>query len=47
MLQLSEGDREALRRFNTWAAPVMDSIRLNNDGARRPDVPNELASPPR
>jgi len=28
-------DEEALRRFREWSAPVTDSIRLNNDGARR------------
>lgn len=33
--RLTEEDREALKRFNEWAAPVMDSIRINNDGARR------------
>jgi hypothetical protein len=33
--RLTEEDREALKRFNDWAAPVIDSIRLNNDGARR------------
>lgn len=33
--RLTEEDRQALQRFNLWAAPVMDSIRLNNDGARR------------
>jgi Spy/CpxP family protein refolding chaperone len=33
--RMTEEDREALRRFQLWAAPVIDSVRLNNDGARR------------
>jgi hypothetical protein len=33
--RLTARDEEALRRFQEWAAPVTDSIRLNNDGARR------------
>lgn len=32
--RLTESDREALKRFEAWARPVTDSIRLNNDGAR-------------
>lgn len=27
-------DEEALQRFNTWARPFIDSIRVNNDAAR-------------
>ena len=27
-------DEEALQRFNTWAKPFIDSIRVNNDVAR-------------
>jgi len=33
--RLTDRDREALERFQEWAAPVVDSIRVNNDGARR------------
>lgn len=33
--RVTEDDREALRRFQLLAAPVMDSIKVNNDGARR------------
>jgi len=33
--RVTEEDREAFRRFQLWAAPVIDSIRVNNDGARR------------
>jgi hypothetical protein len=33
--RITERDREAFRRFQQWAAPVIDSIRVNNDGARR------------
>lgn len=33
--RLGPRDEEALRRFREWSAPVTDSIRLNNDGARR------------
>lgn len=33
--RVNEDDREALRRFQLVAAPVMDSIKVNNDGARR------------
>ncbi|MEO7965724.1 MAG: hypothetical protein ABIT38_17580 [Gemmatimonadaceae bacterium] len=32
--RVSEKDAEALKRFNEWARPVTDSIRVNNDGAR-------------
>ncbi len=28
-------DADALKRFEEWSAPVTESIRLNNDGARR------------
>ncbi|MEP7381272.1 MAG: hypothetical protein ABI910_06265 [Gemmatimonadota bacterium] len=28
-------DEESLRRFRQWSLPVTDSIRVNNDGARR------------
>jgi hypothetical protein len=31
---INQRDAEALRRFNAWARPVIDSIRLNNDAAR-------------
>ena len=33
--RVDEQNREAFRRFQQLAAPVIDSIRLNNDGARR------------
>ncbi|MCC6931514.1 MAG: hypothetical protein IT359_21170 [Gemmatimonadaceae bacterium] len=33
--RVTEDDREAVRRFQLVAAPVMDSIKVNNDGARR------------
>ena len=33
--RVDQEDREAFQRFQTMAAPVIDSIRLNNDGARR------------
>ena len=33
--RLDERDAASLRRFQEWSAPVTDSIRLNNDGARR------------
>ena len=32
--RLTESDREALKRFEEWARPVTESIRVNNDGAR-------------
>ena len=32
--RITEEDREALKRFEEWARPITDSIRLNNDGAR-------------
>ena len=31
---ISQRDADALRRFNQWARPVVDSIRQNNDVAR-------------
>jgi hypothetical protein len=31
---INQRDAEALRRFNAWAAPVIDRIRVNNDLAR-------------
>ncbi|MGQ0650007.1 MAG: hypothetical protein ACT4P7_20855 [Gemmatimonadaceae bacterium] len=31
---INQRDSDALRRFNEWARPVIDSIRLNNDVAR-------------
>jgi len=33
--RLSERDRESFQRFQQWAAPVIDSIRVNDEGARR------------
>jgi hypothetical protein len=33
--RISERDRESFQRFQQLAAPVIDSIRVNNDGARR------------
>ena len=42
--RLSEADREAFQRFEKWAAPVIDSIRVNNDGARR-EIRAVLSSP--
>lgn len=33
--RMDERDAEALRRFQEWAAPVTEAIRVNNDGARR------------
>lgn len=33
--RMDERDTEALRRFREWSAGVIDSIRVNNDGARR------------
>ncbi len=33
--RLTSDDREALERFRTWSRPVIDSIRVNNDLARR------------
>jgi hypothetical protein len=33
--RLTEADREAFRRFEKWSAPIVDSIRINNEGARR------------
>lgn len=42
--RLTEADREAFRRFEKWAAPVIDSIRVNNDGARR-EIRVVLSSP--
>lgn len=33
--RLDTRDAEALKRFQEWSAPVTDSIRMNNDGARR------------
>lgn len=32
--RLRRRDEEALQRFNTWARPFIDSIRVNNDVAR-------------
>ncbi|MBK8248405.1 MAG: hypothetical protein IPK85_13510 [Gemmatimonadetes bacterium] len=32
--RLRRRDEEALQRFNTWARPFVDSIRVNNDVAR-------------
>lgn len=31
---INRKDAEALQRFNAWARPVIDSVRLNNDLAR-------------
>lgn len=42
--RLGPRDQEALRRFEVWAAPVTDSIRVNNDGARR-EIRALLAEP--
>lgn len=33
--RLTERDRESFQRFEQLAAPVIDSIRVNNEGARR------------
>lgn len=33
--RLTERDREAFQRFEQWSAPLIDSIRVNNEGARR------------
>lgn len=33
--RVDERDAEALRRFRLWSAGVIDSMRVNNDGARR------------
>ncbi|MCC6773571.1 MAG: hypothetical protein IT360_20475, partial [Gemmatimonadaceae bacterium] len=33
--RMDEHDAEALKRFQEWSVSVMESIRLNNEGARR------------
>lgn len=32
--RLSDDDRAALRRFQQWSLPTVDTIRVNNEGAR-------------
>ena len=39
--RVSERDAESIKRFNEWARPITDSIKMNNDGARA-DIRNVM-----